>query len=102
MARVVRQIRIHLQNIFVVSLSNVAQGVGIRLPQPFLPRAVKDENPLRIAARELVRQLTSSIGRIVVDYQQVGFRRIFANLLNQLRQISALIVGRYENDRPHG
>lgn len=68
--RIVTKIRIHFHDEPISERQCLAKCMQVRLAEPSFFRAMKHTNP-RLRQRKLVRELSRSVGRIVVDHEHI-------------------------------
>jgi hypothetical protein len=99
--RVVREVGIHLKNIFVIIFQDMPETIDVSLTQSFFLLSVKHEDPIWIFSAQLIRQLPGSVGRVVVNNKHVQLRREVLDLFNKFGQISALVVSWNDDNCSH-
>ncbi len=96
----VAEVGVHVDEELVVMLDGIAHSRQDRGAQSELPLAVENVDA-RVRAGQLVGKAAGAVGRIVIDYENIGGRRDRMNLPDQRRQVVALVVRR-DRDQDSG
>ena len=97
--RVVREIRVHLEHEAVVVFQRPGEAGEVGASQAVLRLPMQDVHA-RIAGGEFVGHRTGAVRRSVVDDEDVERRVLRQDRRNDLRQVLALVVRRYNDQRP--
>jgi hypothetical protein len=97
----VAAVGVHLHGRVVIALDRPGKTRLVCRPETLLAGAVHDVD-LRVGGGEGVRDLTSAIGRVVIQHQNVDRRHAQPNALDHERQVLALVVGRDQDDDAKG
>ena len=95
---IVRKVRIHLENQIVTTIERPPETRQIGLPQSRLSGTVEDMDAGR-GRRELVRQLTGTVRRVIVHDQNFKARILTENGRHDEREIDPLVIGRDDDEK---
>ena len=85
--RIVRKVRIHLQNVVIIFLQNLAEAIAVSFSQSFFSIAMPDENLAGKLPAQIVCDLAGPVRRIIIDKKNVKARSVPTDLFDQRRQI---------------
>jgi hypothetical protein len=97
-ARMVREITVHLEDVRIVALQGPPESQNVGCAQPQLARAVQYKDPFPLDG-QLIGDLARAIRRIVVHDEQIETALLRLDAIDQGDEIVALVVGRYHNQR---
>ena len=95
-----REVRIHLTDYLCIGLECLSDAVKVSVPEPPASSPVHNRDASVASHGEVVSQRAGPVrGPIVHD--ENSERWDIEKLLNELREILALVVGRDDYQRPH-
>ncbi len=99
-ARVVREVGVHLEDQVVVPLEGPAEAIEIGAPEAELARPVHHVDPF-VPLGDAVGEGAGAVRGGVVDHQDVRVREDLEDSVEEGRQIVSLVVGRGDDERLH-
>ena len=96
-----REVGVHLADeVRGALLQGVKQAVDVRAAEAANSRAVHDFDASRMLARELIRDGTGTVGRIIIDDEHAN-TVVFEHAGGEQRKVLALVIGWNDNQYVH-